>query len=73
MTSRNAPFFLLFLLAASQVLTSGCHRETAKGCSLSGTITVAGEPLDHGLISFTPIDNTPGPKATASINKGLIR
>lgn len=48
---------VLLLCALLMALTlSGCGEDPA-GSSVSGTVTFRGQPLDHGVIQFSPLDN----------------
>ena len=62
-TRRPAlPFILVFTLFA------GCSEETGKA-TISGTITLDGQPLKDGIIRFVPIDGQT-PTAEAAITDG---
>ena len=72
MTKKNFVTGLSVLLLLSLVFTTGCAPKE-KRCVLTGTVTVAGEPLPSGILQFTP--QNPDPKksvvgATADIVDG---
>ena len=72
MTKKNFVTGLSVLLLLSLVFTIGCAPKE-KRCVLTGTVTVAGEPLPSGILQFTP--QNPDPKksvvgATADIVDG---
>jgi hypothetical protein len=56
------------LLATSLAL--GCGREGPERVAVQGTVTVDGQPLKSGFITFTPMEGTEGPKASAEIAEG---
>src|SRR5437868_14156809 len=47
-------------LATALLLASGCDSGSANG-TVSGTITLDGQPVDGGLIRFIPIDGQSQP------------
>ena len=55
----------LLLLA---LLASGCG---AKVASITGSVSLDGKPVESGLITFVPVDGTPGSGARAQIAKGV--
>ena len=72
MTKKNFVTGLSVLLLLSLVFTTGCAPKE-KRCVLTGTVTVAGEPLPSAILQFTA--QNPDPKkavvgATADIVDG---
>jgi hypothetical protein len=60
-------------IAVACLLTSiivGCHSPSRLGEALSGQVTVEGQPLDEGLITFIPLNDTPGTKVSVTITNG---
>lgn len=50
------------------LLTSGCGGSERAG--VSGKVTVDGEPIENGLIRFTPLPGTDAPSAGSAITNG---
>jgi hypothetical protein len=61
---RSLPACTLLLA----LLASGCGTKVA---SVTGSVTLDGTPVETGLITFVPIDGTPGSGARAQIAKGV--
>jgi hypothetical protein len=57
----NLRILRVISLCALSMATSGCSTEAGKG-TVSGTVTLDGQPLKDGLIRFVPVD---GQTATA--------
>jgi len=57
------------LLYLSLVMVIGCRSEPT-GESVHGRVTIAGEPMLEGLITFQPIEETTGPKISTMIENG---
>jgi hypothetical protein len=49
------------------VVAAGCGK---KNVPVHGTVTYQGQPVDAGLISFTPIEDSAGPVSRATIREG---
>jgi hypothetical protein len=62
--SRRAAFFLALVMATA--VLPGCGAPTA---TVSGEVTVDGQPLDKGVISYVPAEGA-GAAATAEVAKG---
>jgi len=60
------------LVFVAGLVTTGCNSEdTLPREKVSGTVTLAGNPLDEGTISFMPTDPAlPGTGASAPISNG---
>jgi hypothetical protein len=56
---------LLFIL----VLMAGCDTEPS-GETVCGVVTIEGQPMTEGLITFAPMGTTTGPKVSALIDSG---
>jgi hypothetical protein len=59
-------FSLVFSLL---VAIAGCGSKPI-GESISGVITVDGQPMQEGLITFEPMERTTGPKISTMIDNG---
>lgn len=46
----------------------GCSKGSS--CSLSGQVTLGGEPVENGNVVFRPVESTPGPAAAAKVIAG---
>ncbi len=57
------------ILSFAVLIASGC-REEGNAVSVSGKVTVSGQPLSGATITWEPMGATQGPKATASIFDG---
>jgi len=55
--------------ALSVSIFAGCGHN-ADRVELSGTVTFAGKPVQHGQIRFLPIEDTQGPVTIAQIEDG---
>jgi hypothetical protein len=42
-------------LVVAALLAAGCNRTDADRCSVSGSVTMAGQPVDGGNIQFAPL------------------
>lgn len=70
----RAPRTLLIGLILLGCFSMGCDRQgTTYSVSVTGRITVAGEPLSGAVITFQPIEGTSGPKASAPVFDGNYR
>ena len=65
--SGRAICFLALVMAAA--VLPGCGASTA---TVSGEVTIDGQPLDNGVIAYAPADG-PGASATAVVEKGKYR
>lgn len=63
----------------SLILTGGIALLTMAGCdgradfqraAVRGTVSLDGEPLEHGVVRFVPLDKTPGRKQSVSLTNG---
>ena len=59
---------LCFILAAAVVSATGCDKASSPTSRLEGSVTLDGEPLEQGTISFAAIDG--GASAAAEIVAG---
>lgn len=66
-----ARFALLVALLA--LTTAGCSDEEIPMRVVHGSVKAAGKPVDHGIVRFVPIDQTPGPVSSAAIEDGRYR
>jgi hypothetical protein len=57
------------LLAAALLALAGCSRETGR-YSLEGSVTLDGQPLKQGTVSFMPEKGTKGPIAGGDVSEG---
>jgi hypothetical protein len=56
------------------LLSFGCgQRGELSRKVLFGEIRCGGQPVEWGIISFVPIEDTPGPTTAARINAGRYR
>jgi hypothetical protein len=51
-------------------ILSGCGGKGYDRIPVAGTVTLNGEPMEEGVITFIPIDGSTGPKARAEISLG---
>ena len=58
----------MFLLALILGFTTGCGSKDLKTVTVSGKVTVDGEPIETGAILFTPIDGKTATGGGAIIN-----
>jgi hypothetical protein len=63
----NGAFWAALALAAFCVDAAGCGGGAS---SLTGQISVDGQPVQHGTIRLDPMEGTPGPSAAAPIQGG---
>ena len=61
--------FKFLLLCISIVTIMGCQGEHT-GEIIEGRVTIQGEPMSEGLITFEPLGTTTGPKISTVIDKG---
>lgn len=59
---------LCVVLAVSAVV--GCGGTTIPRGAVEGTVTLAGKPLEEGVIRFVPTDGTTGPMVETTIRNG---
>lgn len=60
---------LVAALCAGLLLSSGCG-DTGNRQAIEGTVTIDGQPLDEGQITFLPQEGTEGPTAGAPVHNG---
>ena len=60
------PWLLLPLL----VVLLGCGKNGVSRASIHGTVSVGGQPIEHGQIVFVPTGDNSGPTAGAAIKNG---
>jgi len=60
---------MLFFAGSACLLLVGCQPAAVKTTTISGVVTVDGEPVSLGTIAFEP-DNPSLPSATAEIHDG---
>lgn len=61
----------LRMAALVALLPAGCRHDGLDRVSIKGAILVDGKPLNSGAITFVPIEETRGPKASAKIVDGV--
>lgn len=49
---------------------AGCGSSGPPKAEVSGTVTIDGEPVEHGTIAFIPAEGTQGPVSGATIQDG---
>ena len=49
---------------------TGCGQDGPTRVAVSGTVTIAGQPLQDGFITFVPTERTKGPKASGPVAAG---
>ncbi|WP_171190037.1 hypothetical protein, partial [Alienimonas chondri] len=65
------PSAVVTAVALAAALAAGCGgSDRPEQVAVSGAVTVDGAPLPAGTITFVPVENTPGPKASAAIVAG---
>jgi len=73
-TSATSVFAVTCLGVAAYLLTlPGCGKNQLQTKVVHGTITFQGDKVDTGVISFVPIDGTPGPTTGTMIDNGQYR
>lgn len=72
MHANEMPACFAGLLAAMFVSGCGKPADGPDRVAASGTVTLDGEPLPHGVIRFIPVDGTEGPKASAVVEQGAF-
>lgn len=65
---ERATLWLTAVLVSALML--GCSHEGPQRVAVQGTVTVDGQPLKSGFVTFTPTEGTEGPKASAEIADG---
>ncbi len=65
MTYRLGGIFAMFAL-----LASGCGGSSGPAANVQGAVSIGGEPVAEGMISFTPMESDAGMPATAEIRNG---
>jgi hypothetical protein len=70
-SSIRARQFLVFLVIFA--LLFGCGEKTYPSQPLVGNVTIDGEPLAEGNITFVPQDKEMGPEVTAVITAGKYK
>ena len=64
----------LVMLIAAMIGAAGCSRGPEfPEATVSGEVTVGGAPVDHGAITFSPVDAGQGAVAGAVIESGQFR
>ena len=61
---------LSWVFALLPLLAGGCGDSTGAGSQVAGTVSIDGEPVEKGLISFSPRESGIGRPATADIVDG---
>ena len=61
---------LIVLALLSSLAIVGCTGAKFDRVTLTGTVTIDGEPIPHGTIDFQPQEQGQGPSATAPISAG---
>ena len=69
MTPRNIRIRYTGILAISLVI-AGCSGRGYPTTKLEGRVTVAGQPVEQGVITFTPLASNSGAGASAPISSG---
>ncbi|MCE9562301.1 MAG: hypothetical protein K8U57_09625 [Planctomycetes bacterium] len=57
------------VLAVAILLLAGCS-EGIPRATVEGTVTLDGTPVEHGVVSFTPIGETRGPSTQVTVKDG---
>lgn len=57
------------VLAITVLFLAGCS-EGPRRATVDGTVSLAGTPVEHGVISFTPTGETRGPSTQVTIKDG---
>lgn len=57
-------------LLALLVLAGGCAESGPPRVAVSGEVLINGSPLENGTITFVPVEETKGPKASAHVENG---
>ena len=64
----------LFVLLSMASFVVGCEKPPFENRqAVEGTVTIDGQPLPKALISFIPINETKGPKASGTVIEGKFR
>jgi hypothetical protein len=65
---RFAAAFLLAAASVALVGSGGCGSSTAADpiAPVSGTVVLDGDPAEHAVVTFIPVDGTPGGGASAT-------
>jgi len=67
--NRRRQFFFLLVIAASQLI--GCSDTSGpKLVSVSGTIEYKGQPVEYGMVAFSPVNPESGRVTTSEIVSG---
>jgi hypothetical protein len=69
MTRRTKTLLSLSAVVCYLFLTAGCGGDSRRQ-AIEGTVTLDGQPLETGQISFRPQPGSPGPTAGAPIAQG---
>jgi hypothetical protein len=64
--------FFGMLLLCGAVLVPGCSGDSSR-LAVEGKVTIDGNPLPAGKISFTPMPGTPSPTGGATITNGTFK
>lgn len=70
--SRSHPILFAFALLALPVIGCGTRSGPTRA-SVEGLVSVDGEPIEKGSITFTPTEGTSGPIAGGPIERGRYR
>lgn len=64
----------LMLVCLGPILAStvAC-RPSPKTATVSGTVTIDGQPLADGVVTFRPLADTPGPEFSGEVARGTYR
>ena len=62
-----------YVVALSALLFTGCREPNGSYAMVSGTVTVDGQPLSGAIVTFEPLDGTPGKNASASVFDGQFQ
>lgn len=58
------------VLALVAILATGCGDSTGPGAKVAGNVSINGEPVEKGMISFSPRESGIGKPTTADIVDG---
>lgn len=74
MNSRNHSRLALLLAAMECALLAGCERGPGyEHATVSGQVSIDGEPVASGYVTFSPIGSQQGPVTGAAIEGGRYR
>lgn len=63
----------VLLLVVCGLMLTGCGESGPRRVTVTGSVTVDGQPIDAGAIRFLPTDNNKGPAVSGLISGGAFR